>query len=362
MRILRTLAVSCLAGSAFASTFVPSTAPVPREDVKLAWKFKEGDVLRYRIVQDSRQTISSPQGEFEVGSNVSQVIKEKVKSVAGDGVATLDCTWEAVKMHVGMPMGGDMDFDSTQPGGAEKAPAAMKGLAGLPGTTFQVEMKPSGEVASIHGLTEAMKKVISSDDPSMRMMKDMMERSFNDDSMKRSLETAILPDKPVAVGGKWARDTEFDLQKLGKLKAHFDFTYAGMEDQSGSPCAKVDTKYTMSMGAGKPDTSSMPGAENLDIDLSMDDAQGEGTIYFSSDKGRLIRSAMATDMDMNMSMKPKGQDKGDQGKMEMAVRVNIKSTVALLSADDPAFEASPKKDSATKDAASKDPKAKKGKD
>jgi hypothetical protein len=118
----------------------------------------------------------------------------------------------------------------------------------------------------------------------------------------------------------------------------------------------------MSMGAGKPDLSSMPGAENFDIDFSMDDAQGEGTIYFSPDKGRVIRSATATDMDMNMSMKPKGQDKGDEGKMEMAIRVNVKSTVALLGADDPAFEATPKKDSAAKDAASKDPKAKKGKD
>src|SRR5262249_18551929 len=117
-----------------------------------------------------------------------------------------------------------------------------------------------------------------------------------------------------------------------------------------------------SMGGGKPDLSSMPGAENFDIDFSMDDAQGEGTIYFSADKGRLIRSATATDMDMNMSMKPKGQDKGDEGKMEMAIRVNVKSTVALLGADDPAFEATPKKDSAAKDASSKDPKAKKGKD
>lgn len=361
MRILTTLAASCLACSAFASAFVSSPARVAREDVKLAWKFKEGDVLRYRIVQDTRQTISGP-GEFEVGSSVSQVIRQKVKSVSGDGVATLDCTWEAVKMHVGMPMGGDMDFDSTQPGAAEKAPAALKGFAGLPGTAFQLEMKPTGEIASIHGITEAMQKVFSVDDPTMRMMKDMMERSFNDESMKRSLETTVLPEKPVAVGGKWSRDTEFDMQKIGKLKAHFDFTYDGKEDQSGSPCAKVSTKYTLSMGAGKPDMSSMPGAENFDIDLSMDDAQGEGTIYFSCDKGRLIRSTTATDMDMNMAMKPKGQDKGEEGKMEMAIRVNIKSTVALLGADDPAFEATPKKDSSPKDASSKDPKAKKGKD
>jgi hypothetical protein len=162
----------------------------------------------------------------------------------------------------------------------------------------------------------------------------MMEQSFNDDSMKRSLETAILPEKPVAVGGTWARDTEFDMQKLGKLKAHFNFTYTGMEAQGGASCAKISTKYEMSM-SGKPDSAAFPGGEQMDIDLSMDDAQGEGTILFSPEKGRLVRSTLMTDMDMNMSMKPKGQDKGDEGKMEMAIKVNLKSTVSLLGADDP---------------------------
>jgi Family of unknown function (DUF6263) len=363
VRILRTLAVLCLVGSAFAAPFVPtSTPPLAGEDVQLAWKFKAGDVLRYRIVQDTRQTISSGQGEFEVGSNVSQVIGEKVKSVSADGVASIDCTWEAVKLHIGLPMGGDMDFDSTQAGSAQSAPPLLKGFASLPGSTFQIEMKPNGEIASLHGIGDAMKKVLTSDDAVMKGMKDMMERAFNDDSMKRALEAAVLPDKPVAPGGTWARDTEFDMQRFAKMKAHFDLTYAGTENQSGSPCAKVNVKHKITMGAGKPDTSSMPGGENFDIDLSMDDASGDGSFYFSADKGRLILSTMTTDMDMNMTLKPKGQDKGDEGKMEMAVRVNLKSTVSLLGADDPAFEASPKKDSAAKDAASKDPKAKKGKD
>jgi hypothetical protein len=133
-----------------------------------------------------------------------------------------------------------------------------------------------------------------------------------------------------------------------------------MEAQGGGTCAKVGVKYELSM-SGKPDSSAFPGAEQMDIDLSMDDASGEGTIYFSADQGRLVRSTLLTDMDMNMSMKPKGQDKGDSSKMEMAIKVNLKSTVSLLGADDPAFEATPKKEPGAKDApAAKDAKAKKG--
>jgi hypothetical protein len=211
VRIVHTVAASVLACSVFASSAsVRAPSPIHGEDVKLAWKLKAGEVLRYRIVQDTHQTISGP-GEFEVGSNVSQVISEKVKSVSPDGVATLECTWEAVKMHMSLPMGGDMDFDSTQAGGASSAPGPLKGFANLPGASFTMEMKPTGEVASISGIGDAMKKVFATDDPSAKMMKDMMERSFNDESMKRSLETAVLPEKAVAVGGTWGRDTAFDM-------------------------------------------------------------------------------------------------------------------------------------------------------
>ena len=351
MRLIQTLAASILACSAFAS---PLASPCVHEDVRLAWKLKEGEVLRYRMVQDSHQTITGP-GEFEVSSTVSQVIREKVKSVSPDGVASLECTWEAVKVHMTQPMVGEMDFDSTQAGSAQSAPGPLKGFANLPGATFEMDMKPTGEVVTLHGISDAMKKVFSADDPSTRQIRDMMERSFNDDSMKHNLETAILPEKPVAVGGKWARDTEFELHKLGKMKAHFDFTFTGMEDQGGGSCAKVNAKYEMTMGPSKPDMSSSPGGEHMDVDLTMDDAGGEGTIHFSPEKGRLVHSALVTDMDMNMSIKPKGQDKGDEGKMEMAIKATLKLTVSLLGADEPAFEAA-----ASKESAAKDPKAKKG--
>jgi hypothetical protein len=168
VRILQTLAASVLACSAFASSAASrASSPIWGEDVKLAWKLKEGEVLRYRIVQDTHQTITGP-GEFEFGSTVAQVIREKVKSVSPEGVASLECTWEAVKMHMSLPMIGDMDFDSTQAGGAAGALGPLKGFADLPGATFTMEMKPNGEVAALHGIGDAMKKVFAGDDPSVK--------------------------------------------------------------------------------------------------------------------------------------------------------------------------------------------------
>ncbi len=322
------------------------TAPAKSDDVKLAWKFKEGEVLRYRISQDMHQAITGPT-DIEIDSSVGQVIKEKVKSVAADGTASLECTWEAVKVHMSIPMGGDVDFDSTRGDTAGSTPSPLKGFAALPGSTFELEMKASGEVTAVRGVSDTMKKILEGGDAASKSTRDMMQRAFTDDAMKRYLGTTVLPEKPIAVGGTWARDSVFEMPPLGTLKAHFDFNLAGMEDARQTPCAKLGTKFQMKL-EGKPDVSAMPGAANFDIDMSMDGAEGEGTIHFSPEKGRLVASALVTDMDMSMTMKPKGQDKSDDGKMEIAIKLTMKTNLALLGADEAPFEASAKSEAPPK--------------
>jgi hypothetical protein len=316
------------------------------EDVKLSWKFKEGEVLRYRITQDMHQAISGP-ADIEIESSVAQVIGEKVKSISADGLASLECTWEAVKVHMNLPMGGDVDFDSSRGDTAGTAPGALKAFAGLPGSKFEIDMKANGEVTEVRGVSDTMKKILEGGDAASKGMRDMMQRAFTDEAMKRYLGTTVLPEKPVAVGDTWKRDTVFDMPPLGKLKAHFDFDLAGMESARQTPCAKLGTKFTMKL-EGKPDLSSMPGAENFDIDMSIDQAEGEGTIHFSPEKGRVVESALVTDMDMSMTMKPKGEDKGEEGKMEMGIKLTMKTNLALLGADEAPFEAAAKSEAPPK--------------
>lgn len=339
MRILATIIALSLASPAL-------EAPAKTEDVKLAWKFKEGDVLRYRIAQDMHQAISGP-ADIEIDSSVAQVIRETVKSVSADGVASLDCTWEAVKVHMNLPMGGDVDYDSSRGDTAGNIPAPLKGFASLPGSKFELEMKSNGDVTAVRGVSETMKKLLENGDAATKSTRDMMQRAFTDEAMKRYLGTTVLPEKPVAVGGTWVRDAVFEMPPLGKLKAHFDFNLLGMEDARQTHCAKLGTKFELKL-EGKPDLSAMPGAANFDIDMSMDGAQGEGTIFFSPEKGRMIESSLVTDMDMSMTMKPKGEDKSEEGKMEMGIKISMKTNLALLGADEAPFETAAKSEAPPK--------------
>jgi hypothetical protein len=311
------------------------STPAAPADVRLAWKFKAGDVLRYRVMQVVQQSISG-MGNMEMTIENGQVLKEKVQSVAPDGTAKLEVTWEALRFHLGAPMAGGMDYDSTKDA-PESASGPMKGLAKLVGSSFQVEMKPSGEIVSLTGIDDLMKKVGS--DSGAGPMGGMLQRSFSDTSMKRSLETVVFPEKTMADGETWKRSSTFDVPSLGKLKTDYDFKLDGTETVDGAKASKIGVLYSMSLGGGKPDMSGMPGAERFDVDLSMDDAKGDGTIDFSADLGRMVRTKLTSDMDINMNMTPKGDAQGGAGAMKLAVQTHQKLSTTLLGASDPAFEA-----------------------
>ena len=307
-------------------------------ETKLAWKLHEGDVLRYRILQDIRQEMS-PMG-MQTDSRVGQVLKEKVQSVAPDGTAKIEVTWEALQYRLHSPMGGGVDYDSTKDA-AEASAGPMKSLSKLVGSAFRLEMKPPGEIVALSGIDEVMTKLTAGGDAGP--MGAMLSKSFNDASMKRALETVLLPEKALADGETWKREAQFDVPALGKLKIDFDFKLDGSETVAGSKAAKVGVLYSMSLGGGKPDMTGMPGADQYDIDLSMNDAKGEGTIHFSPDLGRMVKTQLDSDMDMAMVLKPKGESKAGAGDgMKMGIVIHQKLTTTLLGASDPAFEADAK--------------------
>jgi hypothetical protein len=319
-----------------------SVAPAAA-DAHLAWKFKEGDVLRYRILQDVHQTISG-MSSMEVDTKIEQVLREKVQSVAADGTAKIEVTWEALRFHASVPMAGEIDFDSTKDA-PESAAGPVKSLAKVVGSAFQLEMKPNGEIVSLRGIDELMEKL--SADGSTARMKDVLSKSFNDVSMKRALETVVLPEKAIGDGGTWKRTSQFDVPSIGKMQVDFDFKLEGTEEAAGSKCAKVGVLYVTTLAGGKPDTSSMPGAQNFDVDLAMDDAKGQGSILFSADLGRMVRTQIASDMNLSMNLKPKGDPKaeakpeakaGTGGTIKLVFSIHQRLTTSLLGASEPAFE------------------------
>ena len=312
-------------------------APVATEDVRLTWKFREGDVMRYRMVQEMEQAVTGP-GEFETKSNVSQVLKQTVKSVSADGIAAIECTWEALRFHMNVPMGGDVDFDSTHGDTESNVSGPLKGLIKLVGSTFRMEMKPNGEIVSIHGIAEVMEAVFSGDDPETQPMRTMMSQMFTDESMKRMMEASVLPEQALAIGDTWTRDIEVPMGPIGKVKVHSDYALDSVGTTRGVRCAKVAVKQTMSLADGKPDFSAMPFAEQFDIFMTIDDSKGEGALYYAIERGGLAEFDLDSHTEMSMKMAPKGDAESNMPDLKMNIEMDMKISMVLLGPEEPAFE------------------------
>lgn len=313
------------------------SAPTSPDSVHLAWKLKEGDVLRYRITQEMEQSITGPT-EMEISNTTYIVMSQKVLTVRSDGVADIDVTYDAMKMHMETPMGA-MDFDSTRTGDdAKKNDEQLAHLGKMVGSSFHMQLEPSGRVAELTGIPELLAKAFpdgGSGNPMMGDMREMLKQSFGNDAIKKMIEVAVYPDKPISTGEHWNRSTSWELPMVGTLDIAMEFTLEGTEPQKGQDCAKIAVTDTISQNKAKGPGANML-ADKFDVDVSVSDSKGKGTLHFAPESGRMVKQVLSQNMEMNMSMRAKDSDKSAPA-MQMGISVDMKTTTELLGKDEPVF-------------------------
>jgi hypothetical protein len=313
------------------------SAPTSTDSVHLAWKLKEGDVLRYRITQVMEQSITGPT-EMEISNTSSIVMSQKVLAVSSDGVAEVDVKYDAMKMHMEMPMGA-MDFDSTRTGDdAKKNDEKLAHIGRLVGSSFHMQLEPSGRVAELSGIPELLAKAFPDDaaaDPMMGDMREMLKQSFGNDAIKKLIEVAVYPDKALSTGDHWNRTTSWELPMVGTLDIAMEFTLEGSEPQKGQECARIAVTDTISQNKAKGPGANMF-ADKFDVDVSVSDSKGKGTLHFAPESGRMVKQVLSQNMEMNMSMRAKDSDKSTPA-MEMGISIDMQTTTELLGKDEPVF-------------------------
>jgi len=238
-------------------------------------------------------------------------------------------------------MGSEIDYDSTD--AASTPPDALKGVAKLVGLAFEMRMRPTGEITELEGMDEALAKLFESDAPDVGAMRQMMSEMLSEETMKRSLEAAVLPSHALKEGEEWKRAIAIPLGPLGKLDAAYVYRYEGLATAPAPRTAKIGLEFTMKAATGQPDFSAIPGSELLDIALDIGDSTGKGTLEFDVDAGRLARSSVETEIELTMEMKLKEAPEGaDMPPMEMHIEMAMRNDMRLLGPDEPAFEPRPK--------------------
>ncbi|MBI5363810.1 MAG: hypothetical protein HZA53_11575 [Planctomycetes bacterium] len=327
MRLLPFLLALPLAGSLLAT-------PLAHDGVRIALKYEKDQVLRYRSTLTMEQTVSGPT-EITTRNETAQVFAQNVKEVDKEGVATLACEWEAVRMKVEAGGGVTIDYDSTDP--KSTPPEGLAGFAKLVGLGFEMQVKQNGEIVRLKGMKEALDALFEGSDPGVAVMKQMFQGILDDDNMKRTFEATVWPEHELKEDEVWSRDVAMKLGPLGEATLKYEYTFRGIVDEGGERCAKLDIAVVMKFG-DEIDTSNMPGAEQLDIELDVKDSKGSGELYFAIDKGRLVRTTMDQDVEFSMNMKAKEAIPGfpEEG-LDIGFDMSTKVEMRLLGKDDPPF-------------------------
>lgn len=157
---------------------------------QLKYKFKMGEVLRYRVVHatDVRTTIEETTQEAE--SQSESVKAWKVTDVLPNGEIEFVHVVESVRMSNTVPDRGTTEYnsetDKTPPTGFEQAARAV----GVPLSVIRI--KPDGEIV------------------------DREEKHPQPPASEDMPITLQLPEKAIAVGEKWDRTYELTLEKKSK--------------------------------------------------------------------------------------------------------------------------------------------------
>ena len=274
----------------------------------LQYHWSAGQEERYRTTQKTVATISGMPGADTqtVEQTMAQTTAMKVIAVGADGSATIQQTFEAMRMEMTTP-NGTIVFDSAvkEPPSDPMVAGMAAVLTGMVGEAITIVLKPDGEVVKVEGMGrifERMSAKLPAEVTNSPMVASL-KGALSDEGMRRTVEQSfgLFPDKPVATGETWTRTSEVVQPVIGTINTLQTARLQAVETTGGSAMARIGIVVAIKQSAEAP-------AAGAPMKITMGEAKGTGEITFDVTKGRIQRTTMEMDMPMTMAMTtPDGQ-------------------------------------------------------
>lgn len=305
------------------------------------------------LVEETKQSqVIDMQGqEMETSQVSTKFLQMTIKDVDDKGVMTVETKIVRISGSMGLPMGmGDMEFDSATPEAEEEEEDDGMGMGAMMGSMKKAMMAGAGKTFTAK--VDAKGKVVELMDDAKELLKEgsggsgrmMGGGQMTEESLKEVVSSAFgeLPEKPVAVGGKWERsETEaagrmpsqnkFELT-LAKADAEsFEITVAGTVDKPATPADAAGDKIE-----GDDDQAEMQ--REMMKSMKIKNGKITGSCRVSRTDGFVTEATNTVSMDVEMSAGPMG---------DMAMTMKVSKSLKRTTADAAApKKAEPKKDEA----------------
>ena len=311
------------ASLAYVAVVVLSVAPAFGQTAALRYRWAKGDVVPYRVTQQSSSTVTGMpgMGEIVVDQTFVQGFHMTVEEVAADGTATLRQTFDSFRMAMNSPA-GSLAFDSVsaaQPDDPTTAAMATPMLAMI-GESITVVMQPTGKIVKLEGMSRIFEKVMASmpANPAVAQMLNQFKTSMGDEAMRSTFQQGFgsFPDQPTGIGETWTAQLQTTNPLLGAVTTTSTSTLKSIDAGTGSSLAHVNLEMVMAYGPNP----GPPGPMGMVVKAA--DSKSDGEMLFDITKGRVQKTTLKSHMPMTMSMQ------GPDG-TPITIQSVAKSTVTL---------------------------------
>ena len=286
-----------------------STAPVKEGEVKKAepaapepsflYQFEPGKTVRYRTTTEMEMT----GGMMAMKRNQIQELTWKVLEVDAEGLATVELSYDVIKLTMEHPMMGVVEFDSTAEGAADEAPNPLVALeAAFLGKKVTLKITPQGQIKEASGFDKIVEEMVK-DNPMLEMMGGMI----NDETMKGQMQSFVakMPDEDLKVGDEYKDQVSSPSPVGGSVTADITSRVKSIDEKDGRTIGTLESSATIDMS-----NLEMPEADPDDpmsamlSQIKISDGKVTGVTTFDMTNGQLVSNRSVTTMTMDMMGQP----------------------------------------------------------
>lgn len=308
---LLTLAVASLMGTQAMAQ--DSTAKTH----SLKWKWKQGQVLRYRMSQSQKQSMTGFQ-TMNASSETIYYWEQKVESVDAKGTAVVSITYKrVVQKSKGNGPATDIDSDNKD---LNRQDPQVKILTALVDNPFKMHVSASGSVSKVVGVNKIADSIIKDlgNNPALAAAVDIIRNQLSNKAIQKQMEASlkILPEKSVALGYKWTRGPVKNAHPFGEMQTKDQLTFKALETKKNRQYAVIVADHDMKL---KITDQNNPAVKMFDIVTKFKDNKSE--LLFDVAGGYLKKQVHSFVLDMKFT---------DKNKTGMNLDQEIKQTTSIL--------------------------------
>jgi hypothetical protein len=275
-----------------------------RAQVKLEYKFPEGEKLVYKTTAKTSQVLTLMGQNIETESKEIVVSSTSVGRKRRDNDLPVEEKVESLNVELSLPGGMLVTFDSKDPNAKIDNPqlAFLTEIYKLVSqVAYTVVLDNQHKVKAVEG-TE---KIIEKSNALNELAKQSLRSRLDPERLKTQFEQSHgnLPEILARPGEPWERTENLDLGGGQTLTFHKKYEYAGAEKQGTTTLERInvkttDVRYTMDPNAPSP-------LKVTKSDLKVE--PGDGVILFDREGGHVVSAKGKIHIKGKMSFSAAGQ-------------------------------------------------------